>query len=84
MEIRQKSFPPEHLNIGDVHNNIGEVYNSMSEHSTALYHFNKALAITQKSRPANHPFLSVIAKNIADVQAAMKLNESTIVVPSNL
>ncbi len=57
LQIYEKSFPPNHLDLVSSHNNIALMYQSSGGYSAAFQHCEKALKIQQQSLPSNHPDL---------------------------
>jgi tetratricopeptide (TPR) repeat protein len=58
LEIKEKTLPPNHLNLASSYNNIGSVYYSMGDNSKALSYYEKDLEIKQQSLPPTHPKLA--------------------------
>ena len=55
LEIRLKTFGPEHPDTASTYNNIGVVYDEMGEHEKALEFYNKNLDIDIKVHGPDHP-----------------------------
>jgi tetratricopeptide (TPR) repeat protein len=64
LKTRQKTLPPNHLDLATSYNNIGGVYKNVGEYSKALPFYEKALEIKEKSLPPNHPSIATSYNNI--------------------
>ncbi|CAF1424150.1 unnamed protein product [Rotaria sp. Silwood1] len=67
LEIRQKTLPPNHLDLAHSYNHIGALYHSMRNYSKALSYYEKALEIRRQSLPPNHRDLAKSYTNIGAV-----------------
>jgi tetratricopeptide (TPR) repeat protein len=87
LEIKEKTLPPNHLNLAPSYNNIGLVYFNMGDYSKAFSSYKKALEIQQRSLPPNHPSLAmsynnigVVYRNMGDYSKALSSHEKALAV----
>jgi tetratricopeptide (TPR) repeat protein len=71
LDIREKTLPANHPELGASHEFVGLVYYHMGEYSKALSFFEKALGIRKIALPANHPDLGDSYHNLGSVYDSM-------------
>jgi tetratricopeptide (TPR) repeat protein len=71
LDIYQKKFPSNHLDLSMLYNSIGTVYLRVGEYSKALSYYEKQLEIDRKCFPSNHPNLACSHNNIGNVYFVM-------------
>ncbi|CAF4005646.1 unnamed protein product [Adineta steineri] len=78
LSIKQKTIPPNYLDLASSYNNIGNVHQCMGNHSKALSFHEKALLARQSLLPPNHPDLAVSYGNIGNVHQNMSNNSKAL------
>ncbi|CAF1387658.1 unnamed protein product [Adineta ricciae] len=71
LQIQERIYPRNDLNLASTYNNIGSVYDQLHEYPKALAFQEKALAIRERLLPANHPDLATSFDNIGRVYSKM-------------
>jgi tetratricopeptide (TPR) repeat protein len=71
LDIYQKKFPSNHLDLSMLYNSIGTVYLRVGEYSKALSYYEKVLEIRQQSFPRNYPKMAASYSNIGIVYQKM-------------
>ncbi len=64
LEMRMRTRPSDHVNIGLTHNSIGIVHRNKGDHSRALESYNRAVSLFQQAHDDNHPHLASFYNNI--------------------
>lgn len=72
LDIQQKYFSSNHLELTHTYNHFGSVYNNMGEYAKALDFYGKTLEIQQDLLPPNHQQFMTTYKNFGSVYQNMQ------------